>query len=270
MTKVLMFGWEFPPFKSGGLGTACYDLANGLSKQKVKIAFVMPFANENSKANYVKLIGTAKKMQGLKLRTVDSPLAPYMTTQSYEYSYGNSKISGKISKKVYGRNLLEEVNRYSEVAKRIAKEEKHDIIHVHDWMTYQAGINARKVSKKPLIAHLHATEFDRTAGNPNPRIAHLEYVGLKAADKIITNSEFSKANIIKHYKINPAKIEVVHWSISDHPEHKKRKTPKPKINTILSLGRVTVQKGLDYFLQAAKKILEYEPQHKICYRWKRG
>ncbi len=246
--KVLMFGWEFPPFKSGGLGTACYGLTKGLAKNGVDVTFIMPVTPEGAKAKFVKLVSASN----IKVRKIDSLLTAYMTSDSYEEQYSNTK-----RRHIYGRDLFDEVQRYSLRAVKIAKQENHDLIHAHDWMTYQAAINAKKISKKPLVVHLHATEFDRTGGNPDPRISHIEWTGLKEADKIITNSNYSKENITKHYKINPDKIEVVHWGIDDiqTTEYK----PAKKDKTVLFLGRVTLQKGPDYFVEVAKKVLDYEP-----------
>ncbi len=254
--KVLMFGWEFPPFKSGGLGTACYGLTKGLARNGVHVTFVMPATPERARAKFVKLIGASNIAKTVKIRKIESPLLAYMTSASYD-EWHHFSVSGSKKKQVYGRNLFEEVQRYAALAKYIAKEEEHDIIHAHDWMTYQAAINAKKISKKPLVVHLHATEFDRTGGNPDQRISHIEWTGLKEADKIITNSNYSKQNIIKHYKINPDKIDVVHWGIDDiqTTEYK----PVKKDKTVLFLGRVTIQKGPDYFIEVAKKVLEYEP-----------
>jgi glycosyltransferase involved in cell wall biosynthesis len=245
--KVLMFGWEFPPFKSGGLGTACYGLTKGLASNGVHVTFVMPVTPEGAKAKFVKLLSASN----IKVKKIDSLLTAYMTSNSYEENYSNAK-----RKHVYGRDLFDEVARYSLRAVKIAREEEHDLIHAHDWMTYQAAINAKKISKKPLVVHLHATEFDRTGGNPDPRISHVEWQGLKEADKIITNSNYSKENIIKHYKINPDKINVVHWGIDEAPV-KQHEVKKDK--TVLFLGRVTLQKGPDYFIEVAKKVLDYEP-----------
>ncbi|MEM3154504.1 MAG: glycosyltransferase family 4 protein [Candidatus Woesearchaeota archaeon] len=253
--KVLMFGWEFPPFKSGGLGTACYGLTKGLARNGCDVTFVMPVTPEGAKAKFVKLIGASNIAKNVKIRSIESPLKAYMTPTTYDewhYFTGNKK------KHIYGKDLFDEVQRYAAIAKHIAKEEEHDIIHAHDWMTYQAAINAKKTSKKPLIVHLHATEFDRTGDNPDPRISHIEWLGLKEADRIITNSNFTKQNIIKHYKIPADKIDVVHWGIDDietphiEPAHKKDKT-------VLFLGRITLQKGPDYFIEVAKKVLEHEP-----------
>ena len=259
MTKlrVLMFGWEFPPYKSGGLGTACYALTKGLASNNCKVTFVMPFAPEGAKAKFVNLIGAGELAKNLRIKTIASPLRAYMTSHAYEEHVGTTVFGKK--KEIYGKDIYQEVQRYSEVAKHLAKTEDYDIIHVHDWMTYQAGINAKKISKKPLVAHLHATEFDRTGGNPDPRISHLEYLGLAAADRVITNSHLSKRNIVHHYKIDPNKIDVVHWGI----EQEAPAVEAPKNITdpiVLFLGRMTLQKGPDYFLSVAKKVSTYEPR----------
>jgi len=254
-----MFGWEFPPFKSGGLGTACYGLTKGLAKHNVKVTFVMPVTPDGAKANFVKLVGAENLAKHVKLKKIPSTLAAYTNAKSYDEilrGLGNKK-------QVYGKNLFDEVYRYSHIAPLIAKDEEHDLIHAHDWMTYQAAINAKKISKKPLVVHLHATEFDRTGGNPDPRISHIEYLGLKAADKIITNSHFSKNNILTHYKIPSEKIDVIHWGIDESYTTPNFSAPLQNENVVLSLGRLTIQKGLDQFIDAAKKVLTYEPHTKF-------
>lgn len=251
-----MFGWEFPPFKSGGLGTACYGLTKGLARNGCEVTFVMPVTPEGAKAKFVKLIGAGNNV---KLRKVDSLLAAYQTSAGYEEGYTYIPTS---LKRVYGKNLFAEVQRYALLAKKIAKEEEHDVIHAHDWMTYQAGINAKKTSKKPLVVHLHATEFDRTGGNPDGRISHIEWQGLKEADRIIANSNYTKQNIIKHYKIPADKIDVVHWGIDD-VDIPQFDSPLKKNKIVLFLGRITLQKGPDYFIEVAKKVLEYEAHTKF-------
>lgn len=256
--RVLMFGWEFPPFKSGGLGTACYDLTKGMSHLGTKVTFVMPFAPEKSKADFVKLVGAEQAMKNIKIRTVKSPLSPYQTSSSYNDSLFRLGSSGATD--IYGRNMYEEVKRFAAIAGEIAKEEKFDIIHAHDWMTYEAGLNARKVSKKPLVVHIHATEFDRTRGNPNTMIRDMEKKGLEEADLVIANSNFTKNNVVRDHGINPDKIAVVHWGIDPdnphyHINYKSALSETDKI--VLFLGRITVQKGPDYFVETAKKVSDY-------------
>lgn len=255
--KVLMFGWEFPPYKSGGLGTACYDLTKGLSRNGVTVTFVMPVAPEDAQTAFVKLIGANTYAKNIKVVTVPSTLAPYSTAEEYAENYAHLSTKGG-----YGKDIYTEAKRFAKIARIIAKKERHDLIHVHDWMTYEAGIEARKASGKPLVAHIHATEFDRTGGNPNPYIAHWEYQGLKEADIIIANSNFTKANVLKHYKIPEEKIRVVHWGIEpDNPHYllKYRSTLNTGRKIVLFLGRVTIQKGPDYFVEVARKVLDFQP-----------
>ena len=198
--KVLMFGWEFPPYSSGGLGTACYGLTKSLSKQNVDITFVLPYASNVSEYDFINLISTH-----IKLKPIKSLLSPYLTSQSYHRIKDRQYQS-----RIYGDSLFEEVYRYSEEAKRIAVEESFDIIHCHDWMTFKAGINAKIIKNKPLIVHVHSTEFDRTGGNYiNQYVYNLEKEGMEFADSVIAVSNFTKNKIIKHYGINSNKIYVV-------------------------------------------------------------
>ncbi len=255
--RVLMLGWEFPPHKTGGLGTACYGLTKGLAQQGVHVTFVMPVAPEGAQAEFVKLIGANHAAKPMKIIEVPSLLAPYNTEEDYAADYAPLNAKG-----LYGKSIYAEAKRFAKIAKAIAHKEKHDVIHAHDWMTYEAGIEARKTSGKPLVVHIHATEFDRTGGNPNPYIMRWEYQGLKAADVIIANSNFTKNNVLQHYKIPEHKIRVVHWGIEeDHPHY--RLDYHSALNKgrkiVLFLGRVTLQKGPDYFVEVAKKVLSFEP-----------
>ncbi len=244
--KVLMFGWEFPPVSSGGLGTACYGLTKALSSKGVEITLVLPSAN-NIDADFLsKVIG----ISNMKIRKVDSILMPYMSTYSY-----NARRQGSRQNSIYGSTLFEEVKRYAQAAEKIAAEEQFDIIHCHDWMTYQAGINAKEISKKPLVVHVHATEFDRTGGNGmHQHVYDVEKEGMNKADKVIAVSNFTKKKIVQHYGINEQKIAVVHNGIELQGIGRKEK--KEKI--VLFLGRITLQKGPDWFLYAAKRALEID------------
>lgn len=262
-----MFGWEFPPIKSGGLGTACRDLAKGLCAIDVDITFVMPADTEGISSPYAKLMGTAKLTGKLKIKGVNTVLTPYQTAHGYDEMIHNFDILGtKGEKDIYGKNIYAEVERYTKAALLIAAQEPHDVIHVHDWMTYQAGINARNVSGKPLVAHIHATEFDRTGGNPNQFISHREFEGLQAADVIIANSEYTKQNVIKAYGLDPGKIQVVHWGIEQESPHYGIGQESPfneEHGTVLFLGRVTIQKGPDWFVETAKKVVDHHPKTKF-------
>ncbi len=262
--KVLMFGWEFPPFNTGGLGTACYGLTKALSKQGVDITFVIPTAPKPIKSDFVNFI-VASCTSFLDIKRVSSLLVPYISSKGYDSMYRQrSMTSDKNFGLIYGQNLFEEVNRYAMKAREIAINETFDLIHCHDWMTYLAGIEAKKISKKPLIVQVHATEFDRTGGHPNQAVYDIERMGMHAADLIIAVSNFTKNKIIKHYGIRPEKVFVVHNAIefTDFPDKEYFKI-KSQDKIVLFLGRITLQKGPDYFLDAAKKVIENEKNIKF-------
>jgi len=293
--RVLMFGWEFPPHISGGLGTACYGMTQALAKKNTEIIFVLPCIKEGASPDHLKIIpasGTKISSQvqkkintsvhevwrnKLTIHTVKSLLFAYATPQSYEEQF-DSVFSGEhtsyldhysthaqfdktqILKGGYGLNLMDEVYRYSQIAAEIASKESFDVIHVHDWMTYLAGVAAKLISGKPLVAHIHATEYDRSGVNINGALADIERFGLNAADKVIAVSHLTKKMIIKHYNVAPEKIEVVHNAVKrqdvQHKYHLPERLKHEK--RVLFLGRVTFQKGPDYFIEAANLVLERE------------
>ena len=258
--KVLMFGWEFPPFSSGGLGTACYGLTKGLSNNNIEVTFVVPYA-KGAKADYVKLI-SAGGLSKIKIKGIESPIEGYMTSEEYEHAkealrHGDVKDAPRI----YGKNLFAEVERYAKKAELVAKHEDYDVIHAHDWMTYKAGMRAKMISKKPLVVHVHATEFDRTGGlGVNEAVYDIERQGMHAADAIVAVSKFTKNKIVEHYGVPPDKIYVVHNAVEQRNINElKKKGDK----IVLFLGRITLQKGPDYFLYAAKRALEVDPNIKF-------
>ena len=269
-----MFGWEFPPHSSGGLGTACHGLTKGLANQDVDVTFVMPKADSEPEKTHVKLIVSDKfaekaGMKAMKIKKVDSLLIPYVDSGQYKErfeSYQQYHLAKQGTKDaIYSQNLYQEVQRYAYQAALIAKEEQHDIIHCHDWMTYAAGIKAKKVSGKPFVIHVHATEFDRTGGHPNQHIYDIEKKGMNAADHIMSVSQFTKDKIIQNYGIDPDKITVVHNAVefNDHRFNKEDEKIKDSDHIVLFLGRITIQKGPDYFLKALKKVLEHKPDTKF-------
>lgn len=265
---VLMFGWEFPPYNSGGLGTACFGLTKALASNDVKVSFVLPKAPDDAKSDHVDLIIASNlKVENVKFHEINSLLVPYVDSQSYSKRYEKYKIThgqGNSSNlSLYGKDLYSEVYRYAESAKLIAMMLSFDLIHAHDWMTYPAAINAKKISGKPLVVHVHATEFDRTGGHPNQYIYDIERESMHAADTIIAVSNYTRNFIIEHYGVSPDKVEVVHNAVefNDYHELDIKKNPDEKI--VLFLGRITIQKGPDYFLYAAKKVLEKEKNVKF-------
>lgn len=258
--KILMFGWEFPPHNSGGLGTACYGLTKSLSKNKVSLTFVLP-RKVDLDVDFLKLVygdDAIKDSSMMKQYIVNSPLQAYITSEGYEARIMSDK---ERSNNIYGNNLYEEVERYGMIGGKIAKMEDFDLIHAHDWLTFKAAIAAKKVSGKYLVVHIHATEFDRTGGNGvNQYVYDIEKRGMEEADKVIAVSRFTKKQIIEHYGIDPNKISVVHNAVEfvDYALEQMH-TLKKNNKIVLFLGRLTLQKGPDYFVLAAKKVLEYYP-----------
>ncbi len=254
--KVLMFGWEFPPYSSGGLGTACYGLTKSLSKKGVEITFVLPYSFDIENADFLKLISAGN----IKIKKISSILQPYMTSHEYRKTLGK-----KPNQKMYGSTLFEEVHRYTLAAEKIAEEEDFDVIHCHDWMTFGAGIRAKRKKNKPLVLHVHATELDRTGGHHvNQYVYDMERYGMQNADMIIAVSNFTKNRIMAHYGIAPEKIRTVHNAV-DFSQHfyDENFEIKKSDRIVLFLGRLTLQKGPEYFIYAAKKVLGHEKNVKF-------
>ncbi len=245
-----MFGWEFPPNSSGGLGTACYGLTKALSSQGAQITLVLPTATEETDASFLKVINA-----NLRVIKIRSALRPYLTPEQYAHSTRGPH------KSLYGSSLFEETHRYALAAEEIASQEEFDIIHCHDWMTFEAGIRAKRVSGRPLVVHVHATEYDRTGGHSaNQPVQEMERRGILEADAVITVSSYTRQKVMEHYAPEPSKVHVVHNAVEQTPAPAELDFGIRKHHKIvLFLGRLTLQKGPDYFLHAAKKVIEYEP-----------
>lgn len=254
-----MFGWEFPPYNSGGLGVACQGLAHALAAKNLDLTFVLP---KRIGVNDSKVRFRFADVPNLTIEEVNSLLVPYVTSEEYHLLVSAMENNGQ-----YGSTLFEEVRRYAALAKGIAKTERPDIVHAHDWLSFGAGITAKKVSGKPLVAHVHATEVDRTAGNPNRYIYEREQEGVNFADRVITVSDFTKRVLVNEYGAEERKINVVHNGIevgnynsqSQIPEGLK-KLKKLGYKIVLFVGRITIMKGTDYLIHAAKRVLEYDPK----------
>jgi glycogen(starch) synthase len=277
--KVLMFGWEFPPHISGGLGTACDGLTKGLAKHQVEILFVMPTASGDEDQSAVRIINASdvaafetredarNLLEKVQFLQVTSNLIPYLgpdefTEQvnlerekewnEFRISFGQKyKFSG-----TYGSNLMEEVMRYALVASSIAKHHDFDVIHAHDWLTNMAGIAAKRVSGKPLVIHVHATEFDRTGEHVNEQVYELEKRGMEEADRIIAVSDLTRNTIINKYHINPQKVVTVHNAVDFSTVEDREISRGVPEKIVTFLGRITYQKGPEYFIEAAYKVLQ--------------
>jgi glycosyltransferase involved in cell wall biosynthesis len=282
--RVLMFGWEFPPHISGGLGTASYGLTKGMSSlDDLEVIFVVPKAWGDEEPIKVRLIGANKVpvafkkihykgfRHQLEKIEVSSKIVPYTKPEDFwkrvsSENSGQSLIvqtnnNGTVEfTGGYSSSLMDEIYKYSVVAAVIAEENEFDIIHAHDWLAYPAGIAAMEVSGKPLVLHVHATEFDRSGGNVNPDVYRVEKLGMDAASKIITVSNLTREIVIHKYQIDPDKVETVYNAVEPVKitgDDGSEKGIEDKVVTFL--GRITMQKGPEYFIEAAYKVLMVMP-----------
>jgi glycosyltransferase involved in cell wall biosynthesis len=277
--KVLMLGWEFPPYISGGLGTACYGLTKAMDQLGVQVTFILPKPVGESYATHVKLLtpGSIREedieffseLKNIKFRTISSPLKPYTTSEDYKkHILERLRKQGKTQIQIpeefhvevmdYSGDMYSEVHRYAAMATHLALDEEFDVIHAHDWMTYPAGISIAQISGKPLVVHIHSTEFDRSGEHVNQMIYDIEKKGMYSAAKIIAVSHFTKNIVVNRYGISTDKVEVVYNGVEHNgngvwPLERTGIQKNEKI--VLFLGRITMQKGPEYFIQAAKKVL---------------
>ena len=289
--RVLMFGWEFPPHIAGGLGTACYGMTRGLARNDVEVIFVMPKASGDEDERFVKVVnasdvearysnstieGADDIMRKISFIHIDSNMVPYISPEEWdtyreEYERTGKKFweresdswtqrytfSGK-----YGANLMEEVARYAVVAAEVARqlEGQFDVIHAHDWLTYFAGIAAKRVSGKPLVVHMHATSFDRSSSdNIDTRVYEIERAGMAAADRVIAVSNLTRNIVIEKYNIPAEKVITVHNAVRFAEKENELPERGVEDKIITFLGRITFQKGPDYFVEAAAKVLKRVP-----------
>ncbi len=285
--RVLMFGWEFPPHIAGGLGTACYGLTRALAQHDVEVTFVVPHAYGDEDQRFAKILNASEveTIYGGSVSATDvefwnkmtfihinSNMVPYISPEEFEQRTDeyyrtqgqehtqNSDIwaqryafSGK-----YGANLMEEVARYAMVAAQVATDlaGQFDVIHAHDWLTYYAGIAAKKISGKPLVVHMHATEYDRSGENVNTEVYAIEKGGMHAADRVIAVSNLTRKIVIDKYFVPGEKVITVHNAVRFAGEGLEQVERGVDDKIVTFLGRITFQKGPDYFVEAAAKVLQ--------------
>ncbi len=280
--RVLMFGWEFPPHIAGGLGTACYGIVRGLAYNGVQTLFVMPSASGDEDQSSARIINASdvpvvsvgstvdEFLDKVKFVRIGSNMIPYVTPEEFhemvesEKRLQNENLTKYVGRKFrfsgkYGSNLMEEVAHYAMVGGTIAMEHKDefDIIHAHDWLTYLAGIAAKELTGKPLVVHVHATSFDRgTEDQIDTRVFDIEKRGMMAADRVIAVSDLTRNIVINKYGIAPEKVVTVHNAVdfSGRENIKVERGVRDKVVTFL--GRITFQKGPEYFIEAAAKVLK--------------
>ena len=269
--KALMFGWEFPPHILGGLGTASYGLTKGMWEcGDMDITFVIPKPFGDEERHFANIIGASQTpiaWRDVSREYVENRIGKVMDPDLYfrlrdhiyaDFNYmrtndlGCIEFSGR-----YPDNLLEEINNYSIVAGVIARTIPCNVIHSHDWLTYPAGIHAKQVTGKPLVIHVHATDYDRSRGNVNPTVFAIERDGMNQADHIITVSNLTRQTVIEKYGIDPAKVTTVHNAVTPlSEEYLNVQVEKPKDKIVTFLGRITMQKGPEYFVETAAKVLK--------------
>jgi len=253
--KVLTFGWDFPPVKSGGLGVACYGLTRELVSAGVEVVFVLP--RKQDVMTPIRFLFA--NVTPASVRVVDMPFGPYQSSQTQvEVTLPDG------TQKRYSRSLIEEVYDYAHRAADIARREKFDIIHAHDWTSYLAGLAAKGVTGKPLIVHVHATSFDQAGSdNIDPEIYTIEKRAFDEADSIVTVSDFTKRILVNKHGVPPERIEVVHNGVEKRemrelaPALEELRAQGKKI--VFFNGRITIQKGVDYFIRAARRVVDVDP-----------
>jgi len=283
-----MLGWEFPPFISGGLGTACYGLTRALDQLGTEITFILPQPVSSEYSAHVKFATPDGPKAGqswetflleefshVTFRTLPSMMQPYQDPNAYKRALDNvfaGIISGWTEEEIfetnpqnlmsehYGTDLYQEVQRYARLVTFIARQENFDVIHAHDWMTYPAGIAVSALTGKPLVVHIHSTEFDRSGEHVNQMVYDIERQGMHHASRVIAVSYLTQKIITNRYAIPEDKVSVVYNAIdrdgNDLNLDSTGDSIKKDEKIVLFMGRITMQKGPEYFLAAAKKVLE--------------
>ena len=296
--KVFMLGWEFPPHISGGLGTACYGMTKGLDEIGVRVCFVLPTAVPVGMSSHVQFRSPTNLTRETKSETevfqhvsvhrVDALFQAYASPEGFEQAVqkmvarqrelavssetGQVLPTGEEATPLpsgtfdggggahYGGDLMGQIHRYARLSMELARKEKFDVVHAHDWMTYPAGVAVAAASERPLVVHVHSTEFDRSGENVNRQVYMIERNGMHNADKVICVSYLTRNIVIKRYDVPLAKTDVVYNAVNLPEAVDLQMAPiRQNEKIVLFLGRVTMQKGPEYFLQAAKKVIEKYP-----------
>lgn len=279
--KVLMFGWEYPPHEYGGLATANFGISEGLHAQgdiEITLCLPKPFGDEDhTYAHIVAMNCVPIAYRDVNYDYVKQRIGNLMDPNEYyhfrdhiyaDFNYmhvndlGCMEFAGG-----YPGNLNEEINNYSVIAGVVARSTEFDIIHAHDWLTYPAGIHAKQVSGKPLCIHVHATDYDRSRGHVNPTVYSIEKDGMDHADCIMCVSELTRQTVINQYHQDPRKVFTVHnavYPLSAENQAIPRPDHKGKEKVVTFLGRITMQKGPEYFVEAANMVLHRTRHVRFC------
>ena len=231
--RIAMIGWEYPPFKAGGLATHCFGVTRSLADRNVKVDFFMPKTRENASSD---------KSNLRVIEVGETEVFPYDRPDVKE-------IGGKFYDAVYYYNELVVLK----VLESIRSQGSYDVIHCHDWLTMKAGVVLKEKTGTPFVVTIHSTEYDRSGWLfPNQWFIDIEREGMEKADRVIAVSHFTKRVIVEKYGIDPGKVSVIHNAVYPIAEgHKKE--------IVLFLGRLTIQKGAEFFLRAAYRVKDFEP-----------
>jgi glycosyltransferase involved in cell wall biosynthesis len=299
--KVLMLGWEYPPHICGGLGIACEGLSIALARNGVGIDFVIPHASGDEDAGHMRFFDSVygvqngrdrkrkKKSQAglIQKQIVPSLLSPYLNPRSFDelLKYYRSVAAGLNVDELpphirhlfldsgeeaapashYGSNIFEEVNKFAAHVLVLMGKADFDIIHAHDWMTFPAAVSLSRLTGKPLVVHIHSLEYDRSGHHPNNEIHEIESLGVHAANAVIAVSFYTASIMQQQHNLPSEKIHVVHNGVYDKKvvQTYRRKQSATSSKIVLFLGRITFQKGPDYFVEAAARVIPHIPDVKF-------
>ncbi len=337
--RIMMLGWEFPPFIAGGLGTACYGLTKALARQNHEVLFVLPKAIDRSHSSHVELLTPDELRSAVQSIQHEAPEAPPTpgTPRKTETEIATERLDKSIRSRIetvaipsgftspypefqgpggstleslieearmvrsrhvmrvggielpmhaaaaeliqraweqtsnmgggeghYGHDLMGDAQRYAVLCVALASQRFFDVIHAHDWLTYPAGLAVRALTGKPLVVHVHATEFDRSGDHVNQQVYEIERAGMHGCDRVVAVSQLTKNIITRRYGVPADKVDVVYNGVEqdqDQPRMGARIERDDKI--VLFLGRITMQKGPEYFIRAAQKVLTKIPNAKF-------
>ncbi len=254
-----MLGWELPPHHTGGMGIICYQLCKHLAQTGADIEFVLPYTADFPNITFMKINPAVPEGA---TQVIGSNAGSTYDSQYFEYVLKDGSRRGV--------HMSEHQAKYTDYVAKLVTYGEYDIIHAHDWLTFRAGLAAKQITSKPLIVHVHSTEYDRSGGkHGNPMVREIEYLGLHMADKIIAVSEVTKQTIVREYGIDESKVAVVHnvMSFEDHELHESTENAYTYITqmkeygykVVLSAGRITIQKGLSHLIRAMQKVVEVRP-----------
>ena len=281
-TGVFMVGWEYPPHNSGGLGVACQGLTEALHEHGTKLHFSLPYQS-NISVNHMQVHvcrdpswDTSSTSDGAPhsqshdvppffaygqeiLDSQSSLYSPVQASQLYDFDVAALRVAPTTQ-------LENQVTQYAHAVSSAASAVRgsFDVIHAHDWMSFPAAVDIKQKTKKPFIAHVHSTEYDRAGlQQGNPYITAVEQQGMLAADHIIAVSYYTKHLLEQKYNIDPRKISVVHNGIA--PLATARNSDKKSSfaqdrPAIVFMGRLTLQKGVTHFLDLARSVLRTMPE----------